>query len=90
MTPLGVIGQDSQGGSGAVWLRHGKHRAPRKFNRYHSDQAIFRMASVGLQGIRLACLAAVCIFMLNCNAVEGKKKSKSPEITNKVRKKLSR
>ena len=56
----------------------------------HCDQAIFRMAFAGLKGLRLACLAALCICMLNLNAVAGKKKSKSPEITNKVRKKLSR
>ncbi|CAK0782758.1 hypothetical protein CVIRNUC_005953 [Coccomyxa viridis] len=42
------------------------------------------MASAGLKGLRLACLAALCICMLNLNAVAGKKKSKSPEITNKV------
>ncbi len=48
------------------------------------------MASVRYQKLAVACLAIACVLLVTFSAVEGKKSSSDPEITNKVRKKLSR
>ena len=48
------------------------------------------MASVRYHKLAVACLAIGCVLLLTFSAVEGKKSSTDPEITNKVRKKLSR
>ena len=48
------------------------------------------MASVRYRKLAMACLAIACVLLVTFGAVEGKKKSSDPEITNKVRIKLSR
>lgn len=48
------------------------------------------MASLRSQKLALACLAITCVLLVTFATVEGKKKSSDPEITTKVRKKLSR
>ena len=48
------------------------------------------MASLRSQKLAMACLAIICGLLVSFAAVEGKKKSSDPEITTKVRKKLSR
>ena len=48
------------------------------------------MASERSKKLALAFLAVTCMLIVTFGAVQGKKKGSGPEITNKVRKKLSR
>ncbi len=48
------------------------------------------MASVRYHKLAVACLAIASVLLVNFSVVEGKKSSSDPEVTNKVRKKLSR
>ena len=42
------------------------------------------MASVRYQNFAMACLSIACVLLMTLGAVEAKKKSSDPEITNKV------